>query len=145
MRLSDDSVPTTTRRSWGILVVGDLVTDVLVVHDEPLAIGSDTAASITVAGGGQGANTAAWLAYAGSAVTLVAAVGDDAAGRERVAELQAAGVVCAVRAHPGTTTGMVVVLASAEERTLITDPGAALLLDPSDVTAAVTAAPDAVH
>jgi sugar/nucleoside kinase (ribokinase family) len=126
------------------VVVGDLVTDVLVVHHEPLAIGSDTAASITVAGGGQGANTAAWLAYAGCAVTLVAAVGDDPAGRDRVAELAERGVRCAVRAHAGAVTGSVVVLASAQERTLVTDRGAALLLDPADVTAAVAEA-DAGH
>ena len=53
-------------------MVGDVLTDVLVVHHEPLAIGSDTTASITVAGGGQGANTAAWLAYAGCPVTAEA-------------------------------------------------------------------------
>jgi sugar/nucleoside kinase (ribokinase family) len=128
-----------------LVVVGDLVTDVVVVHEGHVEVGTDTLATITPTGGGQGANTAAWLAYAGSPVTLIAAVGDDAAGRERIAELEAVGVHCAVRAHPGATTGTVVVLTSADERTLITDPGAALLLDPSDVTAAVKAAPDAVH
>jgi sugar/nucleoside kinase (ribokinase family) len=126
------------------VVVGDLVTDVLVVHDETLAIGSDTTASITVGGGGQGANTAAWLAYAGCAVTLVAAVGDDPAGRDRVAELTAQGVRCAVRAHAGAVTGSVVVLASSSERTMFTDRGAALFLDPADVSRAVAAA-EAVH
>jgi sugar/nucleoside kinase (ribokinase family) len=128
-----------------VLVVGDLVTDVLVTHAGPLAVGSDTDARIRVGGGGQAANTAAWLAHAGCAVTLVAAVGDDHAGRERVAELTTAGVRCAVRQHPGTATGSVVVLSSAGERTMITDRGAALLLDPADVTAAVEAAPDGSH
>ena len=128
-----------------VLVVGDLVTDVLVAHAGALAVGSDTEARITVGGGGQAANTAAWLAHAGADVTLVAAVGDDHAGRERIAELLAAGVRCAVRAHAGATTGSVVVLTSADERTMITDRGAALLLDPADVTAAVKAAPGATH
>jgi ribokinase len=123
-----------------VVVVGDLVTDVLVAHDGPIQPGSDTDAAITVGGGGQAANTAAWLAHAGHPVTLVAAVGDDTAGRERVAELTAAGVRCAVRAHPGTTTGSVVVLSGPHERTMITDRGAALLLDPDDVAAAVAAA-----
>jgi ribokinase len=129
----------------GVVVVGDLVTDVVVVTGGEIAIGSDTAAAITVGGGGQAANTAAWLAHAGRPVTLVAAVGDDAAGRERVAELTALGVRCAVRAHPGAATGSVVVLTSAEERTMITDRGAALLLDPADVTTEVKTAPGAVH
>ena len=52
---------------------------------------------------------------------------------------------CAVRAHTGATTGTVVVLATADERTLITDPGACLRLDPADVSAAVKDAPDAGH
>lgn len=128
-----------------VLVVGDLVTDVLVAHAGTLAVGSDTDARITVGGGGQAANTAAWLAHAGADVTLVAAVGDDHAGRERIAELVATGVRCAVRAHAGVATGSVVVLSSAAERTMITDRGAALLLDPGDVTAAVRATPDATH
>ena len=128
-----------------VLVVGDLVTDVLVTHAGPLAVGSDTEARILVGGGGQAANTAAWLAYAGAGATLIAAVGDDHAGRERIAELVAAGVRCAVRAHPGVPTGSVVVLSSADERTMITDRGAALLLDPADVTAAVKAAQGVTH
>ena len=128
-----------------ILVVGDLVTDVLVRHHGPIEVGSDTAATITVTGGGQAANTAAWLAHTGTGVTLIAAVGDDAAGRERIAELTALGVHCAVRVHPGASTGSVVVLASADERTMITDRGAALLLNPADVTAEVKNAPNAAH
>jgi sugar/nucleoside kinase (ribokinase family) len=128
-----------------IVVVGDLVTDVLVVAQGEIAVGSDTAAAISVGGGGQAANTAAWLAGAGCPVTLIASVGDDAAGRERVAELTELGVDCAVRAHRGAATGSVVVLTSADERTMITDRGAALLLEPADVRAAVEAAPDAVH
>ena len=128
-----------------VLVVGDLVTDVLVAHAGPLAVGSDTDARISVGGGGQAANTAAWLAHAGAGVILVAAVGDDHAGRERIAELVAAGVRCAVRAHAGVPTGSVVVLSSAGERTMITDRGAALLLDPADVAAAVKTAQGATH
>jgi ribokinase len=137
--------PATIAPGSAVIVVGDLVTDVLVMHEGPIAVGSDTSAAISVAGGGQAANTAAWLAHAGCPVTLVAAVGDDPAGRERVAELCSLGVRCAIRAHPGATTGSVVVLASAGERTMITDRGAALLLDPADVAAAIKDAAGAVH
>ncbi|MFG1604207.1 carbohydrate kinase family protein [Actinoplanes sp. NPDC049265] len=128
-----------------VLVVGDLITDVVVVPDGEIEAGTDTLAAITPSGGGQGANTAAWLAHAGAPVTLIASVGDDAAGRDRVAELTGAGVNCAVRAHPSARTGTVVVLATPHERTLITDPGACLLLGPADVRAAVVAADDPVH
>jgi ribokinase len=128
-----------------ILVVGDLVTDVLVVPAGPIQPGTDTAAAITVGGGGQAANTAAWLAHTGQPVTLVAAVGDDPAGRDRTAELVAVGVRCAVRAHAGAATGSVVVLAGPDERTMITDRGASLQLDPADVVTAIATAPDARH
>ena len=136
------SRPTGPRR--GVVVVGDLVTDVLVVHAGPVETGTDTAARIRLGGGGQGANTAAWLAHAGAAVTLIAAIGDDRAGQERVAELAGLGVRCAVRTHSGTATGSVVVLASAGERTMLTDRAAALLLDPAHVTEA-SAADTAAH
>jgi ribokinase len=128
-----------------VIVVGDLVTDVLVEQNGPIQLGSDTDAAIRVAGGGQAANTAAWLAHTGQPVTLVAAVGDDAAGRERVAELEAVGVHCAVHVHPGAATGSVVVLTGPAERTMITDRGASLLLDPEHVAAVVAAAPAGSH
>lgn len=128
-----------------IVVVGDLVTDVVAALDAPPAAGTDTGARIRFAGGGQGANTAAWLAAEGAPVTLVAAVGDDDAGRARVAELTAAGVTCAVRAHPGTPTGTVIVLTHDGERTMINDRGAGLLLSPTDIDTALAAAPGARH
>ncbi|MEU4556779.1 PfkB family carbohydrate kinase [Actinoplanes sp. NPDC023936] len=128
-----------------IIVVGDLVTDVLVEHDGPVRAGSDTDAAIRVGGGGQAANTAAWLAHAGHPVTLVSAVGDDAAGRDRVAELSGAGVRCAVQVCPGAATGSVVVLTSAGERTMITDRGASLLLGPAHVTSVIDDAPAGTH
>ncbi|WP_229401232.1 carbohydrate kinase family protein [Micromonospora okii] len=128
-----------------VVVVGDLVTDVVAVLGAPLAPGSDTPASIRVAGGGQAANTAAWLAAQGVPVTLVAAVGDDDAGRERVAELERAGVDCAVERVSGAVTGTVVVLTGDGERTMVTERGANLRLDARHVEAALAAAPDAGH
>ncbi|BBH64209.1 ribokinase [Actinoplanes sp. OR16] len=128
-----------------IIVVGDLVTDVLVEHDGPLQTGSDTDASIRVGGGGQAANTAAWLAHISHPVTLVSAVGDDAAGRDRVAELEWAGVRSAIQTCPGTATGSVVVLTGSAERTMITDRGASLLLAPAHVTSVIENAPHGAH
>ncbi|MEU4420363.1 PfkB family carbohydrate kinase [Actinoplanes sp. NPDC024001] len=128
-----------------MIVVGDLVTDVLVEQNGPIQVGSDTGAAIRIAGGGQAANTAAWLAHTGRQVTLIAAIGDDVAGRDRVAELEASGVRCAVRVHPDVATGSVVVLTSPDERTMITDRGASLLLDPEHVTEVISAAPAGGH
>ncbi|RIV40959.1 carbohydrate kinase family protein [Micromonospora radicis] len=128
-----------------VLVVGDVITDVVAVLAAPLARGSDTAAGIQFAGGGQAANTASWLAAQGIPVTLVGAVGDDDAGRQRVAELTAAGVDCAVQRIAGWPTGTVIVLAAGDERTMITERGANVRLRPAHVDAALAAAPDATH
>jgi sugar/nucleoside kinase (ribokinase family) len=84
-----------------VIVVGDLAVDVLVAPSVPLMTGRDVPARIATSGGGAGANTAAWLADLGVEVTLVARVGDDAAGREAVAELRACGVRLAVAVDHG--------------------------------------------
>lgn len=124
--------------SGRVVVVGDLVTDVVAVIAAGRPVpGSDTPARIRVAGGGQAANTAAWLARSGVPVTLVATVGDDPAGRERVAELAAAGVDCAVRRVARVPTGTLVILAAGADRTMLTDRGAAGRLRPADVDAAL--------
>lgn len=128
-----------------IVCVGDVVTDVLAAIQGPIAPGSDTPASIRVCGGGQAANTAAWLAAAGAEVTLVAAIGDDQAGRDRVAELTAAGVRVAAQICPGVSTGAIVVLTDHGDRTMITDRGANLLLSPESVDAALPGAPGGDH
>jgi sugar/nucleoside kinase (ribokinase family) len=123
-----------------IITVGDLVTDVLAVLRAPLATGSDTPATVYVSGGGQAANTAAWLAWLRRPVTFVGAVGDDQAGRDRLAELRAAGVHTVVSVRPGASTGSIVVLTHGGERTMISDRGANLLLAPSDVDIAIAGA-----
>jgi ribokinase len=128
-----------------VLVVGDVVTDVLAVLDAPPAPDTDTPAAIRFTGGGQAANTAAWLAWHGVRVTLVAAVGADEAGAARLAELRAAGVDCPVPPRPGAATGTVIVLAQGGHRTMLNDRGANLLLTAGDVDAALAAAPGVRH
>ncbi|MFD1081758.1 carbohydrate kinase family protein [Micromonospora andamanensis] len=128
-----------------VLVVGDVVTDVVAVLSAPLAPGSDTPAAIRSTGGGQAANTASWLAAQGVPVTLVGAVGDDGAGRDRVAELTAAGVDCAVERVAGSATGTVIVLTVGDERTMVTERGANVRLAPGHVDAALAGTPDATH
>ncbi|WP_406036701.1 PfkB family carbohydrate kinase [Micromonospora sp. NBC_00898] len=128
-----------------ILVVGDVITDVVAALSGPLATGSDTAAEIRFSGGGQAANTAAWIAAQGVDVTLVGAVGDDEAGRDRVAELTRIGVDCAVEPHEGYPTGTVIVLTTDGERTMVSQRGANLRLSAAHVDQALAGAPDAGH
>ncbi|GIH13772.1 carbohydrate kinase family protein [Rugosimonospora africana] len=128
-----------------IIVVGDIVTDVLAVYSGQLAAGSDTPAQVSLTAGGSAANTAAWLAASGTPVTLVGVVGDDAAGTDRLAELAAAGVDCAVRQVADAPTGTVVVLSHTGERTMLCDRGANARLSTGDLDRALAGAPDAVH
>ncbi|MEU2629112.1 hypothetical protein ABZ641_18975, partial [Kitasatospora sp. NPDC007106] len=55
-----------------LLVVGEVVTDVVALHEGPLAPHTDTAARIAVRPGGAGANAAAWAAAGGARVRLLA-------------------------------------------------------------------------
>ncbi|MEV4122535.1 sugar kinase [Micromonospora sp. NPDC049645] len=128
-----------------VVVVGDVITDVVALLKAPLAFGSDTPGTVRTLPGGQGANTAAWLAWLGRRVTLVGAVGDDDAGQARIRELIAAGVRCAVRRCPGLPTGTVLVLSHGRDRTMVSQRGANLHLDGHHITEALAAATDARH
>jgi ribokinase len=128
-----------------VLVVGDVMTDVLAVHAPPLASGSDTPAQVAMRGGGSGANTAAWLAALRVPPIFVGVVGTDEAGAARVAELTAAGVRTIVRRAGGAATGTVVVLSAGDERTMLCDRGANLLLSPADVDAGLALGPTHLH
>jgi ribokinase len=106
-----------------LVVLGDLMVDVVTRPSGPLARGSDTPASITVRGGGSGANVAAWAAWLGTPVVFGCRVGDDERGRAAVAELRGVDVRAAV--DPQRPTGTCVVLVEpGGERTMLPDPGA---------------------
>ncbi|MFD6892650.1 carbohydrate kinase family protein [Streptomyces sp. NPDC059957] len=116
-----------------LLVVGDVVTDVVAVHAEPLAPGTDTPARIRTLPGGAGANAACWAAHAGAPeVRLLARVGTDSAGWHERALLDA-GVRPRLVVDPAEPTGTVVALVGEDaERTFLTDSGASLRLSPAD-------------
>ncbi|MCB5166789.1 PfkB family carbohydrate kinase [Streptomyces bambusae] len=116
-----------------LLVVGDVVTDVVALHPEPLAPATDTPARIRTLPGGAGANAACWAAHAGVAeVALLARVGADSAAWHEAA-LRRAGVRPRLVVDPQEPTGTVVSLVdAAAERTFLTDSGAALRLSPAD-------------
>jgi sugar/nucleoside kinase (ribokinase family) len=117
----------------GLLVVGEVVTDVVVRHGSALAHGTDTAARIRTLPGGAGANAACWAVRSGCRdVRLLARAGADSAAWHR-AELQRAGVRCLLAVDEEAPTGTVVALVdSAAERTFLTDGGAGLRLCPDD-------------
>ena len=115
-----------------IVVLGEVMTDVIAVHDRRLAVASDTPARITLRPGGAGANTAAWLAYAGVPVALIARTGDDSAADLALKGLD--GVDLRVARDPERPTGTCIVLvAPGGERTMLPDPGANAALASTDL------------
>jgi sugar/nucleoside kinase (ribokinase family) len=109
--------------------------DVVARMSRPLALGSDTPATVSRRPGGGGANVAAWLAVRGVPVMLGARVGDDEAGRSALAGLRAHGVdVGHVAIDPERPTGTCVVLVARDgERSMLPDAGANAALSPGDV------------
>jgi ribokinase len=117
-----------------IVVIGDVMVDVVVRLSGRLALGSDSPARNSLHGGGQAANTAAWLAAAGERPLLVGRVGDDVLGREAIRALRDGGVECRLALDPQRPTGTCVVLVSAGgERTMMPDAGANDALAPEDL------------
>lgn len=118
-----------------IVCLGDVMADVLARLPGPLAIGSDTPAPIAFRPGGSAANTACWLASLGAPVLFAGRVGDDPAGRDAVAALQAAGVRTRVSVDPVLPTGACIVLIGPDgERTMIPSTGANAALAEADLT-----------
>ena len=114
-----------TAAGGGVVVMGDVMTDVIARVEDPLALGSDTAATVLTRQGGAGANVAAWIAALGYPVAFVGCVGDDPFGREAVQVLAAAGVSTHVAVDPAAATGTCVVLVGRDgERTMLPDAGA---------------------
>jgi len=108
-----------------VTVVGDVGLDVVGKLAGPVVFGHDTRARVTVAPGGAGGNTAAWLAKHDIDVSLIARVGADEAGRTASTELSAAGIDCIFAVDPILQTCCVVVLVAPDgDRTMLADRGA---------------------
>jgi sugar/nucleoside kinase (ribokinase family) len=117
-----------------IVVIGDLMTDTVAHAALPLARGSDTPATVTMHGGGSGANIAAWLAVDGAEVAFVGRRGSDIAGRNRDMELMGYGVDARLVMDPERPTGTCVVMVTHKgEHTMLSDPGANAALSPDDL------------
>jgi sugar/nucleoside kinase (ribokinase family) len=117
-----------------ILCLGDIMLDVTAVVGASITQGVETRAAISTQGGGAAANVASWLAVNGTPSHLIARVGDDAAGRTVLAELDRFGVTHSNTVIPDANTGVVVVLVDAlGERTMFPDSGANAGLSMADL------------
>ena len=134
-------MPTSPR----VLVIGDVMTDVTVRPEGPIALGSDRRAKITVQPGGSAANQAAWLASFGVAVDFVGRVGlADVEGE--TARFEAIGVTPHLVGDAAHETGRLVALIDAHgERSFLTDRGASESLEAGDIPDALIRGAAHIH
>jgi sugar/nucleoside kinase (ribokinase family) len=107
-----------------VVVVGDVVTDIVVRPHGPISHGTDTTSSISISGGGSGANTAAWIGALGGSCDFVGRVGADQA-QWHESLLTTVGVQTFLAVDATLPTARIVVLVDPTgERTMLTDRGA---------------------
>jgi sugar/nucleoside kinase (ribokinase family) len=118
-----------------VATLGDLLLDVIVRLEEPLARGADVRASTRTGAGGQAANVAAWAASLGAEARCIAKRGDDAAGELVARELAAHGVELVGPVAAGATGVVVSVVGADGDRSLASDRGIAPSLAPEELEA----------
>ena len=119
-----------------ICCLGDLVLDVVVRLEQPLATGADATSRIVLRPGGQAANVAAWIADLGGTARFVGKRGADDAGMLAASRLLELGVELV---GPVATEGNGVVVALVDpsgERTMCSDRGVAVDLRPEEIDGA---------
>ena len=118
-----------------IATLGDVMLDVIVRLEEPLAPGGDVRAATRAGAGGQAANVAAWAVSLGAEACCIAKRGDDAPGELVAHELAARGVELVGPVVAGATGVVVSIVGGDGERSLASDRGVAPSLEPSELDA----------
>lgn len=114
-----------------ILVAGDLLLDILLL---PELRQPEQPEGIVLRPGGSAANTAAWIAHLGGAVTFTGCIGDDPIGAMLVEEMEQQGVHVIARRVAGMETGAVVVeIDHGAQRVMRSSRGANTALAPEDI------------
>jgi sugar/nucleoside kinase (ribokinase family) len=106
-----------------LCALGDLMLDLIVRVERPLARGDDTPAVTRAGAGGQAANVAAWAAVLGAQSRLIAKWGGDTPGRLVAAEVGARRVEVLGPMALGRNGVVVSVVDPDGERSMISDPG----------------------
>jgi len=116
-----------------ICCLGDLVLDVIVRLEQPLAPDADATSRIVLRTGGQGANVAAWVAALGGRSRFVGKRADDDAGRLAAARLRDLGVELEGPVEPVGNGVIVSLVQPTGERTMCADRGVATELTADEV------------
>jgi sugar/nucleoside kinase (ribokinase family) len=116
-----------------ILVVGDTITDIIVVPEGPLVRGSDRRAIIRQKPGGSAANHAVWLGKLGMDVTFVSRVAAADLDASRM-YFDSRGVDARLAADNEPPSGVLISIVDSDgERSFLTDRGANLNLSAADL------------
>jgi sugar/nucleoside kinase (ribokinase family) len=116
-----------------ICALGDLLLDVIVRLDGPIAEDTDTYGRTRVGAGGQAANVAAWVVALGGRARFLGKRARDPAGRLLAEELAARGVELA-GPEEERGTGTVVSIATPDGvRTMLSDRGVSVALRPEEL------------
>ncbi|MGZ4176286.1 MAG: carbohydrate kinase family protein [Candidatus Limnocylindrales bacterium] len=143
--MEPDSAASRERQPPSICTIGDLILDVIVLPDRPLAPDADTPATIRFAAGGQAANVAAWASALGARSRLVCKRGTDVASTLASAELARHGVEICGPVEEGRGGVVVSVRNRHGQRTMASDRGAASLLHASELDPAWVQGCDVLH
>ena len=119
-----------------IATLGDVMLDVIVRLEEPLAPGGDVRAATRAGAGGQAANVAAWAVALGAEGRCLAKRGSDATGELVARELEERGVELVGPVVDGATGVVVSVVGGDGERALASDRGVAPTFSPDELDAA---------
>ena len=116
-----------------ICTLGDLLLDVIVRLDGPIAEDTDTYGRTRVGAGGQAANVAAWVVAVGGRARFLGKRACDPAGRILAGELLGRGVELA-GPEVASGTGTVVSLATPDgARTMLSDRGVSVAFAPEEL------------
>jgi sugar/nucleoside kinase (ribokinase family) len=128
-----------------VLVIGDVMTDIVVRPEGPIAVGADRRALIRLLPGGAGANQACWLASEGVGARFVARVGHGDRARQKTL-LAGYRVDARLGADEILPTGTLVTLLSPDgERSFLTDRAANLKLERADLPDSLLDGVDLLH
>jgi sugar/nucleoside kinase (ribokinase family) len=116
-----------------VCTLGDLLLDVIVRLEQPLAPGADATARTSLSPGGQAANVAAWVAALGGRARFVGKHADDETGRLARRGLEAHSVEVVGPVVPEGSGTIVSLVAPGGERTMASDRGVALSLRPEEL------------
>jgi ribokinase len=116
-----------------ICTLGDLLLDVVVRLDDPIAEDTDTYGRTRVGPGGQAANVAAWVAALGGSARFIGKRAADPAGVMLAEELRRRGVELAGPEEDAGTGTVLSVATPDGQRTMLTDRGIAPDLAPEEL------------